>query len=416
MRIVNVICSAGKGGFFFDDQKAIKQGAAHDGLIYKGKPVTKGFKAIRQASESISVMLVLSDGQIAYGDCAAVQYSGVGGRDPVFLAKDFIPFINKHIAPLLRGKNSGKFRELAEKIDNLQVNGKRVHTAIRYGISMALLDAAAKSNGVLMCEVIAKEYKTKVSKLPIKIFSQSGDDRYLNADKMIVKQSDVLPHALINNVSEKLGKKGEKLLAYVKWLRDRILKLRSSKSYNPALHIDVYGTIGLIFDHDINKICSYLSTLEKAAKPFALNIEGPVDMGGREVQCYYLKELCRALKRKKIKVKIVADEWANTLEDIKLFADENAGDIIQIKTPDLGGINNTIEAVLYCKKKKVGAYLGGTCAETDRSAQVCVHAALATGPSQMLAKPGMGVDEGFMIVYNEMRRTLSLLNSKKRSK
>ena len=90
-----------------------------------------------------------------------------------------------------------------------------------------------------------------------------------------------------------------------------------------------------------------------------------------------------------------------------------AGHMIQIKTPDLGGINNTIEAVLYCKEKGVGAYQGGTCNETDRSAQVCVHCAMATQPVQILAKPGMGVDEGYMIVYNEMNRIMALYAAKK---
>jgi methylaspartate ammonia-lyase len=113
-------------------------------------------------------------------------------------------------------------------------------------------------------------------------------------------------------------------------------------------------------------------------------------------------------------VDIVADEWCNTLEDIKYFADNRAGHMLQIKTPDLGGINNTIEAVLYCKKKGIGAYQGGTCNETDRSAQVCVHAAMATKPDQILAKPGMGVDEGFMIVYNEMQRILAIRRSKQK--
>ena len=65
----------------------------------------------------------------------------------------------------------------------------------------------------------------------------------------------------------------------------------------------------------------------------------------------------------------------------------------QIKTPDLGGINNTIEAVLYCKEHGMGAYLGGTCNETNRSAEVCANIAMATKPVQYLAKPGMGVDE-----------------------
>ena len=69
--------------------------------------------------------------------------------------------------------------------------------------------------------------------------------------------------------------------------------------------------------------------------------------------------------------------WCNTLEDIKSFA-ERAGHIVQIKTPDLGGINNTIEAVLYCREKGMGAYLGGTCNETDISARICTHIAAAT--------------------------------------
>ena len=79
----------------------------------------------------------------------------------------------------------------------------------------------------------------------------------------------------------------------------------------------------------------------------------------------------------------------------------------------VGGINNTIEAVLYCKAKGIGAYQGGTCNETDRSAQVCVHCAMATHPDQILAKPGMGVDEGYMIVYNEMQRILAYEKAKK---
>ena len=58
MKIVDVVCAPGRTGFFFDDQKAIKSGAVSDGAAYIGTPVTPGFKSIRQAGESISVMLV----------------------------------------------------------------------------------------------------------------------------------------------------------------------------------------------------------------------------------------------------------------------------------------------------------------------------------------------------------------------
>ncbi|CVK21246.1 methylaspartate ammonia-lyase [Sporomusa sphaeroides] len=414
MKIVDVVCSKGRTGFYFDDQRAIKAGAGHDGFTYIGEPITEGFKSVRQAGEAVSVMLVLEDGQIAYGDCAAVQYSGAGGRDPLFLADDFIPVIEKMIKPRLVGRELSSFRTLAEEIDSLNdESGKRIHTALRYGVTQAILDGVAKAKKQLMCEVVAEEYNTTVSDKAIAIFTQSGDDRYNNVDKMIIKAAEVLPHGLINNVKEKLGENGELLVKYVAWLRDRVAQLKTTGEYQPVLHIDVYGTIGQAFNNDVERIVSYMRELEKTAAPLKLRIEGPVDVEERERQIEVLAQITSRLHEEKINVEIVADEWCNTLQDIKDFADKGAGDMLQIKTPDLGGINNTIEAVLYCHEKGVGAYQGGTCNETNRSAEVCVHAAMATKPVQILAKPGMGVDEGYMIVYNEMQRILAVRNARK---
>ena len=147
MKIAKVLCSKGRTGFYFDDQKAIKAGAKADGSAYIGAPMTPGFTAVRQAGESISVLIVLEDGQVAQGDCAAVQYSGAGGRDPLFLAEDFIPFIETEIADKLVGKELNSFRQLAEEVDAMTDanTGKLIHTAIRYGVTQALLDAVAKA-------------------------------------------------------------------------------------------------------------------------------------------------------------------------------------------------------------------------------------------------------------------------------
>jgi len=380
-----------------------------------GAPVTDGFRAIRQAGEAISVMLILEDGQMAYGDCAAVQYSGAGGRDPLFLAEDFIPVIEQYIKPQLVGKEANDFRGLCAMMEAIQVDGKRLHTAIRYGVSQAILDAVAKATGRMMCEVVADEYGCTVSETPVPIFTQSGDDRYDNADKMIIKGAQVLPHALINNIDTKLGRKGEKLAEYVAWLRDRILANRTDENYQPVMHMDVYGTIGAAFGNNNYKaMADYIEELGRIAKPFKLRIEGPMDCDcDRETQLTALAGLTKELDDRGCDVELVADEWCNTLEDIKLFADHKAGHMVQIKTPDLGGINNTIEAVLYCKEKGIGAYQGGTCNETDRSCQVCVHCAMATQPDQILAKPGMGVDEGYMITFNEMQRIIALRKARK---
>ncbi len=414
MKIIDVVCSPGRTGFYFDDQRAIKKGAGHDGFTYVGAPVTEGFKSIRQAGESISVMLILEDGQIAYGDCAAVQYSGAGGRDPLFLASDFIPIIEKYITPRLIGRELNSFKQLAEEFDKMEVLGKRLHTAIRYGITQALLDAVAKDRRLTMAEVVKEEYNTGVEIKRVPIFTQSGDGRYENSDKMIIKGADVMPHALINHVSEKLGEKGEKLLSYVAWLSDRVLKLRTEESYSPIFHIDVYGTIGIAFDNNLEEMVLYFRALEEAAKPFKLRIEGPMDVEDRQKQMEALRELTAVLHKEKIDVEIVADEWCNTYEDVVFFADNKAGDMLQVKTPDLGGINNTIEALLYCKNHGVGAYCGGTCNETNRSAEICTNIGMACGAAQVLAKPGMGVDEGFMIVNNEMSRVLALIERRKK--
>lgn len=413
MKIIDVLLSESKTGFFFDDQDAIKSGSKQDGFVYTGNAITEGFSKIRQAGEAISVMLVLEDGQIAYGDCAAVQYSGAGGRDPLFIAKDFIKIIEEHIVPLLKGNEISSFRELAEKVDNLKINNKRIHTAIRYGVTQAILDAVAKSRKITMAEVIQDEYNYKCEFKRIPIFGQTGDNRYINVDKMILKEVDVLPHALINNVVGKLGENGEKLLEYITWLKNRILSNRNSGDYNPTIHIDVYGTIGIIFDYDVKKIVDYIEELGNAAHPLRLLVEGPVDVGERIKQVEVLKAIKQDIDKRKLNVGIVADEWCNTFEDIKLFVEEDTSHVIQIKTPDLGGVNNIVEAILYCKEHGVGAYSGGTCNETNRSAEVTTNIAIACGADQVLAKPGMGFDEGYMIVNNEMNRVLKIVEYNK---
>lgn len=414
MKIKKLICSPGKTGFYFDDQLAIKKGAENDGAFYKGETATPGFKSVRQAGESISITFVLENGAFAYGDCAAVQYSGAGGRDPLFLAENFITLIEKEIAPLFEGKEIDTFKEMCNRIENaINPNtGKQFHTAIRYGVTQACLDAVAKSRSLLMAEVISDEYGTNISEATIPIFSQSGDDRYLNADKMIMKEADVLPHALFNHPENKVGTNGQKVKEYLSWLRNRIISMRTDSNYNPVIHIDLYGTLSSIFNNNLDLIANYIGELEQITSPFLLRVEGPVDMGKKTAQMKALQTLRNKIEERRISAEIVADEWCNTLQDIIDFCEMKAGHMMQIKTPDLGGINNSIEAVLYCRKHGIGAYLGGTCNETSRSAEICAHIAMATKPDQILAKPGMGVDEGYMIVYNEINRIMAIHSAK----
>ncbi|MDA3865057.1 MAG: methylaspartate ammonia-lyase [Deltaproteobacteria bacterium] len=412
MKIIKALFSPGISAFFFDDQRAIKKGALNDGFIYEGNTVTAGFRRIREAGESISIQLLLEDGQIARGDCAAVQYSGAGGRDPLFLAREYIPFLEKHIRPLLEGREVSSFRQMTGELMGIKIKKRRLHTAIRYGLSQALLDARAKERHLLPTEVICNEYDLPIIPRRNQIFGQSGDNRYENVDKMILKNVDVLPHGLINNIETKLGYQGEKLREYIRWLVARTRKIRLKEDYRPALHLDVYGTLGIAFDYDIPRIVDYIASLEQDADGFPLYIEGPVDMEDKPGTIEKMAEITKGLENSGSPVKIVADEWCNTLEDIKDFVDARAGHMVQIKTPDLGGIQKVVESVLYCKQHGVEAYQGGTCNETDLSARISVQVAMAVRSERVLAKPGMGFDEGFTIVNNEMERIISVLKYK----
>ena len=413
MKILDLLAVSGLTGFYVDDQAAILAGAGHDGFDYVGEPLTAGFISIREPGQSLSLMLILDTGEVAQGDCAVVQYSGAGGREPLFNSEEARKLVLTHIAPLLRGRTIGDFRSIAEEFDHVVVDGKRLPAAIRYGLTQALLDAVAKNRSITMAEVIQDEYKTGIEIAIVPMHTQSGDERYSNVDKMILKEAGVLPHGLINNMETKLGKDGEIFKEYVRWVRDRVLKIRKHADYNPVLQFDAYGTIGQAFNADILKCVDYLIELGAIAAPFQLRIEHVIDGKSVAGQVAVSKALGNELRARGSNVQLSADEWCNTLEDIRLFVEEEATDVVHVKMPDLGGINNAIEALLLIHQSGLGGYCGGTCNETDRSAQVSAHIAMACGAIQILAKPGMGVDEGMMIVGNEMARTAALVAYRK---
>ncbi|WP_090379345.1 methylaspartate ammonia-lyase [Natronobacterium texcoconense] len=407
MKITGIHATPGYAGFFFDDQRAIKQGAQQDGFTYDGEPVTDGFDEIRQAGETLIVDVELEDGSTIRGDCAAVQYSGAGGRDPLFQPEEYAPVVEGPVADELEGRDATEFLANAELLEELEVEGERLHTAIRYGVSQSLLGAAAEATGATKTDVMADALGTDPATEPVPVFGQSGDDRYSNTEKMFVKGVPVLPHALINSV-EKIGEDGETLLEYVEWLTKRSQEL-GPDGYEPRFHIDVYGMIGEIFGppYDRDEVVDYFAALEEAAAPYPIQIEGPMDAGNRADQIAAMVELREGLADANVDVDIVADEWCNTFEDVRAFVDAGAADLVQVKTPDLGGIHRSGQAVRYCEGTDTRAYLGGTCNETATSSRACAHVALATNAAQVLAKPGMGFDEGYMIVENEMRRTIA---------
>jgi methylaspartate ammonia-lyase len=411
VRVRRVLAVPVRGGFFTDDQAAIREGRARDGFTYAGRPVTPGFRAVRQPAEALSVLVELADGQVAHGDAVAVQYAAVGGRDPVFDAAAAAGVVADVVSPLLAGRELGTFRETVAAVDDLRRDGRPLHTALRYGVSQAVLDAVARSRAVTMAEVVRDEFDTGVELRPVGLFAQCGDERYDNVDKMVLRGVAALPHGLVNDVS-RVGADGEVLADYVRWVRDRVLALRTDPAYLPVLHLDVYGTLGLVFDADVERVAAYLVHLAAQAAPLPLRVEHPVDAGSRAGQLAVMAALRAAVARRGGGVTLAVDEWCNTVEDVAAFVAAGAADVVHVKVPDLGGLQHTVEALQVVRRAGLLAYCGGSATETDRSAQVTAHVAMACGADQVLAKPGMGVDEGVMVVGNEMARVAALAASR----
>lgn len=397
----------GLSGYFHKDLQAVKQSPSYDPLVDNVPPVTARFKSVVQAGEVISVLLRLPNGAVAIGECVDVIFSGAASRDPLFEPSEHLPLLNKIIKPKLLEFDVSTFRVNSITIDEPwpELGNKRLHTAIRYGLSQALLSATALAHHCTMAEVVSQEWNTSISDMPIDILASCHRNDHLQLDRMIMKQVALLPHASFVHVND-IGPRGETMLEYVAYVSRRIRE-RGDACYQPRLHFDVYGTIGDAFTNA--EIPDFLARVERAAQPYEVLIESPIVASSRDSQILSMKQLKKSLASRGIHVKIVADEWCNTLDDIKMFAEANAVDFVQVKTPDLGGLHNSIDAVMYCLKQNIGCCLGGSANETDISARATAQVALATQPQFLLSKPGIGADEGVMILTNEMTRTLALV-------
>jgi methylaspartate ammonia-lyase len=459
-RIVEVLAVPAAGAGYYEDLAALQADHVPLPRRFTAPPRTSGFRAIREVAQGVSVGLVLDTGQVAWGDCVAVSYSGAWGRRPVFRTDEGLATIREVVVPTLEGRELTTFGELAAEIGALappveaaeppaepdvpdpsrralftaptrllrgdlhpdsqldQSASSHLHPAIPYGVTQALLQAVALARNCTMAEVICQEWDLpkpgaasraeRVGPSPIPIHAQSGHERYYHAEKMIVRRIASLPHGLVDNVSAQVGQDGSEMTRYIRWLAKRIGELGGA-DYRPTIHLDLYGALGEISDHQPGRMLGQLYAWESAARPYPLRVESPVLMDSREAQIEAMKTLREYVRFRKMNVQLVADEWANTLADVHAFVDAEAADIIQIKMPDLGSVHNAVEAALVCKAAEIGVFIGGSYAETDLSARVSVHVAVAAGADLLMAKPGTGVDEAVSLVQNEMARTLAMI-------
>ena len=212
-------------------------------------------------------------------------------------------------------------------------------------------------------------------------------------------------------VKEHVGLEGEKLLAFVSAsLRNASRRSAMPTTSRASMSMSTvrWGSCSIC---KLAPLADYLGQLRPGGATL-WSARGIADHRRRPrmMQIASFEKLRSLLKEKSIAVGLIADEWCNTLEDIKLFADAAASDYVQIKTPDLGRHQQHHRGGDLLPRQEAWApALGGTANETDQSARISTHIGLACSPDFMLSKPGLGVDEALMIQTNEMARTLAIL-------
>jgi methylaspartate ammonia-lyase len=200
----------------------------------------------------------------------------------------------------------------------------------------------------------------------------------------------------------------ERLPEYVSWIVRRVRDL-AGDGYTPDLHFDFHASLGRMLGNDEDKVCEYLADIVRRAAPYRVYFEDPMLSSTADEARERMARLRRRFDSRGPDCGLIADEWANAPGEMQRFAAGGAAHAIQIKVPDNGSLATTIEAMRICREHGVLPYLGGSCNETDISARATVHVGIAFGAWRLFTKPGMGFDEGLMVMTNEMNRTLARL-------
>ena len=385
----------GIGGFWIADQEAVQAGSHADGFFFKGKTSSPLFDAIRTPSVAYCIALRLQNGQRAYGDCMTVANLGLGGR-PNPLRLDALPALRHKLNEKLEGVTFNGFREACAMLDNWpeELGGRPV----AYGLSQAFLNAASLSSGMTAADVLRHEYDIdQVYERP-GFAASCGPDWYKNADKAIVRNVAMLPHAAMQTADE-----CQRLPEYCSWIVERIGQIGAG-GYRPDLHFDFHSSLGRMLGNDQDKVSDYLADVTKRAKGYQVYFEDPLFAHNAKEAVDLAASLRLRLEKSGLDCRLIADEWANAPGEMELFTQNQAVHCIQIKVPDNGSLTTTIEGLRMCQKNNVLAYLGGSCNETDISVRTTVHVGLAFGAWRLFTKPGLGVDEGLMILTNELNR------------
>src|SRR5690606_16717300 len=190
-----------------------------------------------------------------------------GGRPAPVREQDLLK-TQTVLRTLYEGQSFDGFRAAAELLNSTQYQDTLVRP-VAFGMSQALLSAAALSARTTMARVLLREYDIANYSLP-GLAGSCGGNWKDNVDKAIARQIAMFPQYAIQTREQ-----CERLPEYVSWISARIDEIGTA-GYVPDLHFDFHSSLGRMLDNELDAVCDYLSDVVARAGGRQVYFEDPL--------------------------------------------------------------------------------------------------------------------------------------------
>jgi methylaspartate ammonia-lyase len=402
-RIVKVLTSVSWGSYYFEDLARIRRDLLPTSERYHTPTEHGSYPKVRTPVPAVSIGLMLANGVVAWGDCVPVSFSGKSGRalprDPQELARwmetTLGPWFEQRLVVPWIVLEKDFLREFSE-----------IPAFVRYGVSQAMVSAAVLAAGKPYWQIFAEDLGYQNPTETIRLHGSCGGDWGDTVDRMLARRLEYLPQGQFEFLDRQIGTDGKSLELWVESFKERAKRF----GYLPTLTLDFHGALDELCNQNLERVADMIENIAKTAAPHPCHIESPLAAPDFEVfkrRIFQLKEILNKRGLHAPTLRIVADEWANSLSDIMQLIAENGVDGVHIKMPDTGALSECAMAVDVIRIAGKFALLGGSCTETMLGAKSTAHLAVVTRPDAVLVKPGMGFDESFAYLDGEMKRAIA---------
>jgi len=235
---------------------------------------------------------------------------------------------------------------------------RRLHPALRYGVTQAILAALASLQRTTVAEVICQEYGLPRPDAPVPLLLEMPLEQIPGED--LWQQAAAVALIFAGDDPEgQLGVRGTRMLRLVRQLKGLLVHRGEEGGVEPSIYVSLEGSLGRLHDLSLGKVLGSIYGLEQAAEPYTVFTGDPVVFEDLSDQIEKMAELKELVRMRGLSVQLVARAGLNTLDDVGAFLEADAVHAIYLDCRRLGGLNETIEAALAIRQKGKRMLLAG---------------------------------------------------------